>query len=595
NFGCGSASRSPVYLVVNALPQAPSGMGDTVCSGDTANLFATAPTGVTFDWYDNTSGGVLVNSGTQYQITPALSTDTFYLESVSNQNCKSAVRIPVYLVVNPLPAQPTALGDTVCVGDTATLLATSPSGVTFVWYASSTGGIALDSGFQFGIDSALINTTYWVEAINTTNCKNTNRTPVDLVVQPAPTNPQANGDLVCFGDVGTLTATAPNNVVFNWYADASGNNYLNSGINYDVIPAVVTDTFYLEAVSSIGCGSTALIPVIIQVSQLPSLTVINTNDLSCNGSADGVAEVLATGGAPNYVYQWGPTSNLQSGATATALNAGIHTVIVTDSLGCKDTLDVSLNEPQAIQANISPENAHCNEGGSATVTVSAGGTAPFNYLWSDPLSQTASTATGLTASSFSVTITDFNGCQTMQSVVIDDTSAVFAEIDADPLQGFNPITVDFTSLSTGAITDYLWEFADGNSSVEMDPSHTYDAYGDFMVHLTVSNGYCKDVDSILIKVNASSQIFIPNVFSPNGDGMNDKFMPEFIGIEEVNVRVFNRWGHLMTEWNNLEKGSWDGRMSSGNWASEGTYYYFIKARGFDGEIFEETGSLNLVK
>ena len=129
-------------------------------------------------------------------------------------------------------------------------------------------------------------------------------------------------------------------------------------------------------------------------------------DALCNGSSDGSATVSSAGGTAPYTYLW---DDGQTTAMAGALSAGSYTVTVTDANGCTETQNVTVLEPTVLSSTVSSMNALCNgsSDGSATVS-SAGGTAPYTYLWDD--GQTTAMAGSLAAGNYTVTVTDANGC-----------------------------------------------------------------------------------------------------------------------------------------------------------------------------------------
>ena len=87
---------------------------------------------------------------------------------------------------------------------------------------------------------------------------------------------------------------------------------------------------------------------------------------------------------------------------------------------------------------------------------------------------------------------------------------------------------------------------------------------------------------------------VPNVFTPNGDGTNDVFMVKSEGIATFSCSIYDRWGIKMTELNTAGSG-WDGRSTSGEPATDGTYFYMIKAQGLDGKAYDEKGYLQLIR
>ena len=143
-------------------------------------------------------------------------------------------------------------------------------------------------------------------------------------------------------------------------------------------------------------------------------------DVSCNGGSNGTASVLASGGTGAYTYLWSPTGD--TAATATGLSEGSYTVTITDANSCSIQKDFTINAPAALTATQSQTDVSCNGGSSGTASVVAsGGTGAYTYLWS-PSGGTAATATGLSEGSYTVTISDANGCSIQKNFTIGNVA-----------------------------------------------------------------------------------------------------------------------------------------------------------------------------
>jgi gliding motility-associated-like protein len=114
----------------------------------------------------------------------------------------------------------------------------------------------------------------------------------------------------------------------------------------------------------------------------------------------------------------------------------------------------------------------------------------------------------------------------------------------------------------------------------------------YIVTATDSNG-CLSVDSVTIIVDAEGRAFVPNCFSPNGDGFNDYFRISNEGLMEFSLKIYNRWGRLLFETENPEA-LWDGTGKSGKPATPGTYFYILKAQS-PLNNFSETGAITLIR
>ena len=115
-----------------------------------------------------------------------------------------------------------------------------------------------------------------------------------------------------------------------------------------------------------------------------------------------------------------------------------------------------------------------------------------------------------------------------------------------------------------------------------------------MVTLAVSNGLCTDTASILIKVlDEEPGLIIPNVFTPNGDSINEVFKITGFNIVDFECTIFDRWGLQLFHWHDINKG-WDGK-TDGKAVPDGTYFYIINAKDINDKEIKKQGSLNLFK
>ncbi len=164
-----------------------------------------------------------------------------------------------------------------------------------------------------------------------------------------------------------------------------------------------------------------------------------------------------------------------------------------------------------------------------------------------------------------------------------------------PDSGEVPLDVDFADFSTGG-TNWLWDFGDGATSSAVNPSHTYEEFGTYTVTLTVTDaqGCASTYIYTFIQVGGPSSILVPNVFSPDGNGVNDIFYVTYENIASFTCEIYNRWGTKIYEYDNINDG-WDGITKGGNAAPDGTYYYIIKATGSDDLVHEHAGSFQLVR
>ncbi|MGQ0827252.1 MAG: gliding motility-associated C-terminal domain-containing protein, partial [Bacteroidota bacterium] len=269
------------------------------------------------------------------------------------------------------------------------------------------------------------------------------------------------------------------------------------------------------------------------------------------------------------------------------------TVIVSDSANCRDTAYFTITEPLPITFTLSVSSANVCAGDSLTLLTSTpnGGTPPyvFNWLPNGPVvSPTVPTT-------YSVTVTDAGGCISQTgTILVTPLASPIADFDTTSSGSFHQ-TYNFTDVSSGANTWY-WILGDGNTSTSQNPNHTYQA-GTYTVTLVVTNSSgCTDTITKVITIKEN--VRIPNVFTPNGDGINDEFWIPNTGFESFEIVVYNRWGLKLWETNSGDI-RWDGRTAAGETVPDGTYYYLLKAvlktSSPEGKKYESKGFIDLHK
>ena len=154
------------------------------------------------------------------------------------------------------------------------------------------------------------------------------------------------------------------------------------------------------------------------------------------------------------------------------------------------------------------------------------------------------------------------------------------------VSGSAPLEMQFKSNANVPVTIfYKWEIYKNDATEpfithnDQDINYTFTDYGTYHVKLTVSNSYCSYLDSTITITTSTSAIYAPNVFTPNGDGLNDEFRVAYKSITSFEGWVYNRWGRLVFHWTDPQKG-WDGNIG-GRKATPGAYFYVIKALGSD--------------
>ncbi|MCZ2357740.1 MAG: gliding motility-associated C-terminal domain-containing protein, partial [Bacteroidia bacterium] len=327
--------RAAVIVTVNPAPATPTASGTTICSGSTATLTATAPSGAQFNWYNAATGGTLLQGNSATYTTPALSaTTTYYVEAYAGA-CTSA-RAAVIVTVNPAPATPTASGTTICSGSTATLTATAPSGAQFNWYNAATGGTLLQGNSATYTTPALsATTTYYVEAY--AGACTSARAAVIVTVNPIPAtpNPSSNSP-VCEGQSINLTTNTVSGASYYW---TGPNSFTSTSQNPSISNAttLMAGTYYVRII--VGQCTSATNSTQVVVSQLSHASILGLPDSMCLGDPPITLSGTPTGGTFSGS---GISGNVFD---PSGLSAGTQVVITytgTDICGSYSVLDTIL-------------------------------------------------------------------------------------------------------------------------------------------------------------------------------------------------------------------------------------------------------------
>lgn len=223
--------------------------------------------------------------------------------------------------------------------------------------------------------------------------------PAAMILSVNPND--ANCFNVCDGSAVASVSGGSSPYSFTW--SSSGNTTANE-IN------LCDGNYTVSATDANGCPVGPVNFTINEPTQFTATTV--DGSVLCSGSCNGSVSVNPSGGTMPYSYQWDAAAGNQTAAAAINLCAGTFNVTVTDANGCNvGPLSAQITEPASLSGTTSSTNTSCNGNCDGTATVSAnGGTAPYTYLWNDPLSQNTTTAISLCAGSYDVTVTDANGC-----------------------------------------------------------------------------------------------------------------------------------------------------------------------------------------
>ena len=443
--------RKEVVVTVNPVPTSPSVSGASICEGSSATLTATG--NGTINWYLFSTGGVPIHTGNSFT-TPTLSADETYFVGVNNNGCNSS-RIAVTVHVSPVPNLPTSSNTTICSGNTASLTASTNTGIV-EWFTTSSGGTAVGTGNSFTTPTLFTTTTYYIQS-RLSNCVSSRRA-VTVTVNSIDT-PVGNDVDICSGNTATLTANANSGSV-EWFANASGGSVLQTGTSFTTPVLTNTTTYYVQ--TNTGACLSSRIPIQVNVNSAPAQPVAN-NATICEGNSV-LLSATVSGGANIVWYETSSsTSILSSGNdfTTPTLNSSTTYYAASTFNGCEN----SNRTPVVVTVNPTPSNPtlsfqdFCN-GQSTTLNavITSGTVSWFNA----PSGGTAlGTSTSFTTSNISNTTTFYaevleNGCRssrvsiTVSPTATDDASFTYST-NQICIGGNNP-TPSISGLSGGTFT-----------------------------------------------------------------------------------------------------------------------------------------------
>ena len=324
-------------------------------------------------------------------------------------------------------------------------------------------------------------------------------------------------------------------------------------------------------------------------------------DLSCAGANDGFITLAASGGRPEYTITFADGSPVDS-AALTDLPIGTYNFNLVDDNGCPDRAAVTLAQPTVVEAVLlSATDLICFNDSSGSFALSAvGGTPLYTYSTDGENFQSDSLLTGLSAGDYDLFVMDANGCVDSVAGALTEPREFIIDVGADQTisLGFDTIlraTANYTPITFEWGPDSLLCLDPLCTRVRARPVQTTD----YLV-TGINAAGCTDTAMVRLNVIEDLPVYIPNAFSPDGDGSNDGFTAyggrAVAGIESL--RVYHRWGGLVFERENFPAGEvglgWDG-LIDGRPANAGVYVYQARVLFVNGSTLDFSGDVTLVR
>jgi len=600
----GCVDSVTVQIDVNApLTLSVPGAGP-ICEGDTVSLNAILQNGSPLYQYSWTPSQFLSNSLVSNPLAfPATST-TFYL--TTTDACGTVLNDSVFIEVFIRPVlNLTVNPDSVCPGNSVTIsLATPPSpGVLTAWNFGSAQVIS-GSGPGPYLVSFLSGGTYFVGVSGSNNGCAGPLDSVEVFVFPPLEVFIGNDTTICPGGTVQLNASVTGGngspVQYSW----APSGFVQNPGNQNTIGNPPGNTEYIVTATD-GCNQPDSDSLLVTL--FSGITVTGNGPFTiCEGDTLILGATVSGGNGGPYFFLWSPASGvsdpfLQNPQFTDTLSSGFE-VTVTDGCGFSASDSVFVTVHPRPEAPLAQGDTVC-DGSQAILTATAGFGLQIHWLDSNGTTVyqgNSYTIPNLTnATIYFAIAVDYYGCKSYPVVA---NASIFPLPEVDFLASttsteipYAIVTFDGQVQTQALIASYYWEFGDGFTDDYEDPVHQYSNEGLYSVlfrvvdeHGCIGEKYKPDY----IAVGKDIRMVVPNVFSPNGDGVNDAFWLSHRLVKDFHIYIFDRWGNLLYENRDLNF-RWNG-YHLGSPLPEGVYTYLIKATAVEGTPLEKSGTVTII-
>ncbi|WP_430406704.1 T9SS type A sorting domain-containing protein [Fluviicola sp.] len=491
--GC-TANQAFTITEPTAISVTPASQTNVACNGGSNGAAAiNTPTGgtpgYTYDWTPGTPTG----DGTTAITSLAAGTYTVTVTDANGCAANQAFTITEPTAISVTPASQTNVA---CNGGSNGAAAiNTPTGGTPGYTYDWTPGTPTGDGTT--AITGLTAGTYTVTVTDANGCAAsqafTITDPTAISVTAASqTNVACNGGSNGAAAINTPTGGTPG-YTYDWTPGTP------TGDGTTAITGLAAGTYTVTVTDANGC--TANQAFTITEPTAISVTAASQTNVSCNGGSNGAAAINApTGGTPGYTYDWTPGTPTGDGTTAiTGLAAGTYTVTVTDANGCTANQAFTVTQPTAISVTpASQTNVACNGGsnGAAAINAPTGGTPGYTYNWTPgtPTGDGTTAITGLAAGTYTVTVTDANGCAANQAFTITEPTAISVTAASQTNVSCNGDSDGTASINTptGGTPGYTYDWAPGTPTGDGTIAVTGLTLGTYIVTVTDANGCSAD-------------------------------------------------------------------------------------------------------
>ncbi|MFY8021815.1 MAG: gliding motility-associated C-terminal domain-containing protein [Bacteroidia bacterium] len=547
------------------------------CTGDLVPLMGNISGTNCFYWYPaNRLSGHFIDStniNTVFKINPGFSGAVkLYLKAYGNCNTQKLDSVLFIVNLPDIIINIQDLSDSVfCRKNQLNLNSSSNSNNPVTWSSNGKGSFSSINSFQITYTPSILDTgRIWFKITQTSSCG----TPYDSInvwfTDPPIAIFEPSDTLVCINASAIDLNPNSDKGVFN-------NPYVNG--NIFTIPPIAGKYRISYTISLNGCSDSMV--QFIEVKPLVDASFTLSDTLICKGESIQIIPLNNGGqfyGATIVSNQFKP--NTPGNYTISyVMNNGACYDSTWKQLFVEDSGDPSFSIPDTLLCEGDAPvffNATSNNGiyfGSYVLNNSfdpiSAGIYPIKYV----------VGTGYCADSSSHTIRVLSRPQ--------------ASFQTNSLRNIVFDTVHFTYTGTPVIS-YDWSLGDGSNSNEKDPTHVYLKDNFYPVYLIVENALgCVDTAYLNLEIESQEYVYFPNVFTPNNDGTNDRFLISYLGIKNFHISIYNQWGQLVYESGDIDEG-WDGK-TDGKDCTEDAYFYIVNYANKKGTERSRHGSVSILR